>query len=106
MVGHDEFDPHFARDFGFEETGDSAIDTDDHIHADTGKLTESLAVESIPFGKANRYVELDIRPKFPEHPEENGRPRHAIHIVIAVDADPPPVGHGAYDPFRGFGDAR
>ena len=72
------------------------------------KQRESLprAVQPVAFGQPQRDVELDGRAELAEDAEEDGRAGHAVHVVVAVDADAPLAGNCLCDAFGRFGHAR
>ena len=87
VVGDDQFEADLARDFGFRETRDATIDAHHQRDAGPGERANPLGVQPVPFGKSERNVELDVRAEFAEDAEHDGRAGHAVHVVIAVDAD-------------------
>ena len=101
VVGDDQFQPYFTRDFRFGQAGDSAVHADDERNAGLSQFANLLAVQPVALGKSQRNVELHVRAEFAEHAEEDRCAGHTVYVVVAVNADAPLVGHGLCDSLGG-----
>ena len=98
MVGDDDLEPARPRLGDLLDRGDPAVDREHEPDALVGEPRERVAGHAVALLEAAREVPDDVRAELAEDEHgERGR-ADAVDVVVAVHADPRPVGDGRADP--------
>ncbi len=106
VVGDDQFQPEALRLLRLFQAGDAAIDGDDQRGAVRRDLPQRIAVESVTLFEPVRHVQVRRGAEQAEDVEEDGGAGHAVHVVIAVDAQAAAGTDGGEDAVGCLGHAR
>ena len=102
VVGDDQFQPALAGDAGLLHAADAAIDGDHQGRPAAAPRLHGLAVQAVALVNAVRHVIADLGPQQLQAEIEHGGARHAVHVVVAIDHDPPLGLDDRMDPLGGL----
>ncbi len=107
MVGDDKLQAQFAGQGRLGDAADSAIDADQQsLRVFLVQLPDGVAIEPVSLFEARRDVEVDAASRQLDAVPQEGRGRHAVDVVIAVDRDAALRTDGRNDPIGGVRDSR
>ena len=100
MVGHDDVET-VARLGHLGGGRDPAVDGEDEPAALVRESGQRLAANAVALVEAAREMPGDVRAELGQEEDGEGRGGDAVHVVVAEDADPPPIFHRGTDPVAG-----
>ena len=106
MIGDDQLQPQPACLFGFCQAADAAVHCNHYRCTRPGNFTECITIQAITFLEPVGHVKIGLAAEQVEYLPEDGRPRGAVHIVIAVNANPLSLANRCHEAIRRLGYAR
>ena len=88
MVGDDDLEPAPRRLGDLLDGGDPAVDRQDEPDPVVGEPAQRLARDAVALLEAARQVPVGVRPELAQDEDRECRRADAVHVVVAVDADP------------------
>ena len=97
MVGDDDVEPAFSRLGDLGDRRDPAVDGEDEPTALLRESGQRLAADAVALVEAARQVPGDLGAELAQEEDGEGGGGDPVHVVVAVDADPPARLHGGAD---------
>ena len=97
MVGDDHVEPSFLGLGHLVDGRDPAVDGEDEPAALVGEPGERLAADAVALVEATREMPGDVGAELAQEKDGEGGGGDAVHVVVAVDADPSPLRDGCSD---------
>ena len=99
MVGDDHVEAARLRGSDLLGRRDPTVDRQEQAAALVGEPRDRVARDAVTFLEAARQVPLDVGAERAKRQDGERRGADAVHVVVAVDADPRSVGDRRANPF-------